>query len=46
MKELLKNKFMISIMVFMIGFSYITSNNFSTTKMEENNISISYNETK
>ena len=42
MKELITNKFMIMIMVFMIGFSYITSNNFSSSKMEENTTDVSY----
>lgn len=46
MKEIVTNKLMIGVMVFMIGFSYIASSNFQTARMDENKTDVSYEEAK
>jgi hypothetical protein len=46
MKELLKNKFMIAIMVFMLGVSFVDSTNHQAKGMTEEKTEIMYYETK
>lgn len=46
MKEMLKSKFMIGFVVFVVGFSFVSSNQFSVLEEETENVEIMYVETK
>lgn len=46
MKEMLKSKFMIGFVVFVVGFSFVSSNHFSVLEEETENVEIMYAETK
>ncbi len=46
MKEMIKSKFMIGFVVFVVGFTYMNSTQMKGMMEDESNVEIMYNETK